>query len=204
MESSPSSESPAAGAYSDMPPKAGIYTGAHDEFDSWAQAIEEGIKQAAVAKYSPDQPRADNGEFGSDSSQRPKVSTRVERARKSCVLIGTKEQKIADNMERRLSAALGVPRTADNSAFDLRNDDVGIEVKTLLSNTNGKITMNKYALGRKMGEAQADGLKTFTVVADLRGRSNATYYVTNRLGSLRINSMTKATLSEIRDMVRAV
>ena len=47
-----------------------------------------------------------------------------------------------------------------------------------------------------------DELKTFTVVADLRGRTNAQYYVTNRLGSLRIGSMTKATLGEIRDMVR--
>lgn len=63
--------------------------------------------------------------------------------------------------------------------------------------------MNKTALSRKLGEASAEGLKTFTVVADMRGRSNAQYYVTNRLGSLRLGGMTKVTLSELRDMVRS-
>lgn len=64
--------------------------------------------------------------------------------------------------------------------------------------------MNKAALGRKLGEAHAEGLKTFTVVADMRGRTNAQYYVTNRLGSLRLGGMTKVTLTELRDMVRNV
>ncbi len=158
----------------------------------------------SVVKYSPDQPRASNGEFGSGGNARAKGNARVERARKSFVLIGTKEQAVADKTEKKLSDALGVPRTKNNSAFDLRNDDIGIEVKTLLSNTNDKITMSKAALGRKIGEAQAEGLKTFTVVADMRGRSNAQYYVTNRLGSLRLDGMTKVTLPELRDMVRNI
>ena len=64
--------------------------------------------------------------------------------------------------------------------------------------------MNKFALARKLGEAKDDGLKTFTVVADLRGRSNAQYYVTPRLGSLRLGGMTKVTLPQLRDMVRNV
>ncbi len=157
----------------------------------------------SVNKYSPDQPRASNGEFGSGGGARPRGSDRVERARKSFVLIGTKEQATADKTEQKLADALGVPRTRDNSAFDLRNDDVGIEVKTLLSNTNDKITMNKSALGRKLGEAAAEGLRTFTVVADMRGRTNAQYYVTDRLGSLRLGGMTKVSLKELRDMVRA-
>lgn len=193
MESHQSSQTPAAG----------VYSSAHDEFDSWAQAIEEGVRSGLVAKYSPDQPRAADGEWGSGGAK-PRASARVERARKSCVLIRAGEQRTADRTEQKLSDALGVPRTADNSAFDLRNDDVGIEVKTLLSNTNSKITMNKAALGRKLGEARAEGLKTFTVVADMRGRTNAQYYVTNRLGSLRLGGMTKVTLTELRDMVRNV
>ena len=195
-------------------PAAGVYSSAHDEFDSWAQAIEEGVRQAVIGKADGDRWVTINGNrvlIGADGKPKagnPKAyggaghSARVERARKSCVLIGTKEQAIADRTEQKLSDALGVPRTKDNSAFDLKNDDVGIEVKTLLSNSHDKITMSKTALGRKIGEAQAEGLKTFTVVADMRGRSSAQYYVKNRLGSLRIGSMVKVTLSELRDMVR--
>ena len=69
-----------------------------------------------------------------------------------------------------LSNAIGVPRTRDNSAFDLRNDEVGIEIKTLVGGKNEKITMSKTALGRKLAEQQAEGLKAYTVVVDRRAR----------------------------------
>jgi broad specificity phosphatase PhoE len=157
-----------------------------------------------VVKYSPDQPRADNGEFGSGSGTRAKASDRVERARKSAVLIGTKEQRQAEGVEAKFAKAIGVPQTKDNNAFDLRNDAVGIELKTLLSNSNDKITMNKYAIGRKVAEQRADNLKVFTVVADMRGRSNAAYYVREGVGSFRLGSMTKVTLSQLKDKVRNV
>lgn len=62
----------------------------------------------------------------------------------------------------------------------------------------------KAALSRKLGEAQAEGLKVFTVVADMRGRSNATYYVREGVGSFRLGSMTKVTLSQLKDKVRNV
>jgi hypothetical protein len=60
--------------------------------------------------------------------------------------------------------------------------------------------MSKAALSRKLGEAQAEGLKTFTVVADARGGATK-YYVSNKLGSIRLGSMVRATLPEIKEMV---
>ena len=109
-------------------------------------------------------------------------------------------QDIADKSEAKLSKAIGVPRTRDNSAFDLRNDEIGIEVKTVVTGKNDKITMSKRALGRKLAEAQAEKLKTFTVVADVRG-GQTKYYVSNKLGSLRIGGMRQVTLSQLKDYV---
>jgi hypothetical protein len=131
---------------------------------------------------------------------------RVERAKASAVRTGQHEQAIADRSEQVLSDAIGVPRTRDNSAFDLRNDDVGIEVKTLVNGKNEKITMSKTAFGRKIAEQRADELKAYTVVVDRRTgglHGQATYYVREGLGSFRLGSMTKTTLSELRSMVRS-
>ena len=133
-----------------------------------------------------------------------KVSAKVERARGSAVLTGAHEQRIADKAEEKLSKALGIPRTANNSAFDLHNDDVGVEVKAMVTGANSKITMNKTAIGRKLAEAQAEGLKVFTVVADMRGRSSAKYYVREGVGSFRLGSMKPVGLSELKFMVRGI
>lgn len=130
------------------------------------------------------------------------VSSKVDRARQSAVLCGKHEQDIADKSEAKLSKALGIPRTKNNSAFDLRSDDIGIEVKTMITGHNDKITMSKTALGRKMAEAHAEELKTFTVVADMRGRSAAKYYVSEKLGSIRLGSMTPVSLDQLKEMVK--
>ena len=130
-----------------------------------------------------------------------KDSDRVARARASQNFCRADKQRIADKSEARLAEALGVPQTPDNAPFDLRNDDIGIEVKTLIDQKNDKITMSKAALGRKLAEMRAEGIKPFTVVRDLRS-GTAKYYVSDRLGSLRLGSMQSASLSEIRAMVR--
>jgi phosphohistidine phosphatase len=133
------------------------------------------------------------------------ISDRVERAKNSAVRTGQHEQAIADRSEAVLSKGVGVPRTADNSAFDLRNDNVGIEVKTLVNGKNEKITMSKDALGRKLAEQRADELKAYTVVVDRRTgglTGKATYYVKEGLGSFRLGSMTKISLGDLKDMVK--
>ena len=129
---------------------------------------------------------------------------RVERAKKSSVVCPKSTQDIADRSERVLSDALGVPRTADNSAFDLRNDEVGIEVKTLVNGKNEKITISKAALGRKLAEQRGDGLKGYTVVVDRRAgglTGKASYYVREGFGSFRLGSMTPTTLSALKELV---
>ena len=131
-------------------------------------------------------------------------SARMKRAIDSQVRTGQKEQAIAEKSEAVLSRSIGLPRTRDNSAFDLRNDEHGIEVKTLVNGKNEKITMSKAALGRKLAEQQADGIKVHTVVADRRGgglTGPAKYYYREGLGSFRLSSMHPVTLDQIKDLV---
>jgi len=102
--------------------------------------------------------------------------------------------------------ALGIPRTGDNLPFDLYGKGYGIECKMILRGKNEKITMSKDALGRKLAEQRAEGLKAFTVVVDRRTgglEGRATYYVKQGLGSFRLSSMTKVSLSDLKSMVRA-
>lgn len=143
--------------------------------------------------------REQRGSKGTAAEFKP--SDRMQRAMKAYVAANAAEQRAADEQEAKVSRALGIPRTADNSAFDLRNDKIGIELKTMLKSKNGKITMNKAALARKMAEAKSAKLKVFTVVADKRG-GQASYYISKGVGSFRVSSMTPTTLAEIRGMVR--
>lgn len=133
------------------------------------------------------------------------VSDKVERARASAVLTGTTEQKIADDAEAKLSRAIGIPRTKNNSAFDLKNDEVGVEVKCLITGHNEKLTMSKTALARKIGEQRDEGLRGFTVAVDMRGgRQTAAYYYKVGFGSFRLGSMTKVSLSELKSITGKV
>lgn len=163
----------------------------------------------SVRKFNPDQPRDDHGRFGEGSGTTTtiigKPSARMERAVNSAVRTGKKEQDIADRSEKVLSNVLGIPRTADNSAFDVRNNRVGIEVKTLVNGKNEKITMSKSALARKLNEQKRDKLKGYTVVVDRRSggmSGRATYYVKEGFGSFRVSNMQKVTLSELKAMVK--
>jgi hypothetical protein len=133
---------------------------------------------------------------------------RVERAKESKVLIKKEAQRIADHSEQVLADGLGMSRTPDNAPFDLRTDEVGIEVKTMINQKNDKITMSKAAIGRKLAEQQADDIKTYTVVADrraagLKGGGNATYYYREGFGSFRLGQMIKVSMAELRAIVRA-
>ena len=160
--------------------------------------------------YNPDEPRVEGGPHSGEwtsggGGEAKEPSDRVKRAIASQVRTGQHEQAIADRSEEVLSRAIGVPRTRDNSAFDLRNDDVGIEVKTLVNGKNEKITMSKTALGRKIAEQRADGIKTFTVVVDRRTgglTGRATYYVRDGLGSFRLGAMKEISLADLKERIK--
>ena len=101
------------------------------------------------------------------------------------------EQDIAEKMENHLAKELGMKKSSNNKPFDLFGTKYAVEVKTLVSNTNDKITMNKAAVGRKDAFIKQSGLKPFTVVVDARGKTPQ-YFVRAKYGSFRIGAMTPA------------
>ena len=113
------------------------------------------------------------------------------------------QQDIAEKMENHLATELGMKKSANNKPFDLFGSKYAVEVKTLVSNTNDKITMNKSAIARKDAFVKETGLKPYTVVVDARG-TEPKYFVRAGYGSFRIGSMTPAsTASGIRSIMRA-
>ena len=157
-------------------------------------------------KYSEDQPRAANGEWGAGSTVEFKPSERVQRAMAGYVATNAREQRMADQTEIEMAKAIGIPRTGDNLPFDLHGKGFGIEIKTVISGTHDKITMNKAAIERKLAAAKENKLKVFTVVVDKRGvveGHRPVYYVKPGVGSFRIGSMEKmGSLTELRTRVR--
>ena len=124
------------------------------------------------------------------------LPTKAEIARMSHRGGNKAEQDIAERMEHHLSQALGMPKSPDNKPFDLQNKKVGIEVKTLVSNTNDKITMKADAVARKNAEvARAKLSRAYTVVVDARGEK-LRYFVRAGYGSFRLKSMTEVADTE--------
>ena len=107
------------------------------------------------------------------------------------------QQDIARAMEKSLAAALGMKRTPDLDAFDLTGSKYAVEVKTMISNTNDKITMSKEAIARKDAFIEKSGLKPFTVVIDARG-AEPKYFIRAKYGSFRVGSMTPVSVSGMR------
>ena len=106
-------------------------------------------------------------------------------------------QDLGDKTATEVGEALGMPVTPNNKAFDVENKKYGIEVKTLVTQKNDKITMNSYARSLKAKRETEAGLKAFTVVVDKRpaGLGSSTgatrYFVSHGYGSFRIGSMTE-------------
>jgi 2'-5' RNA ligase len=104
-------------------------------------------------------------------------------------------QDLGDKTAKEVGEALGIPVTSNNKAFDVENKKYGIEVKTLITQKNDKITMNTYARSLKTIRQKEAGLKAFTIVVDKRpsGLGTSTgatrYFVKSGFGSFNISAM---------------
>lgn len=102
----------------------------------------------------------------------PEHKARVARARATFVVASADKQAIADNTESTVRQLIGGERTGDNSPFDV-TVQVGtsldaVEVKTLVRNTNDKITMHPESRTRKEEWAEKNGARMHTIVFDRR------------------------------------
>lgn len=138
---------------------------------------------------------------GRPSTGKKEIS-RSERAKMAFKPSTQLKQAIADKSEQILSDSLKIPRTKDNSPFDLQSKGVGIEVKTLVDNKNNKITMHPESRQRKIAVARKEGLRMYTVVVDRRTEATQ-YYFASGVGSFRISSMKPvSSLNELKRLVK--
>jgi hypothetical protein len=143
----------------------------------------------AIKAYSEDEQRDKNGEWSSGGNDRAATAKRTYNP------ATLEKQKIADEAEMRLSKAVGIPRTRDNSAFDLVDKGVAVEVKTLVDRKRDEITMHPDALRRKQKEARKIKVNAYTVVMDERPGQNQVYWKAG-VGSFTLSSMNRVSSVE--------
>lgn len=116
-------------------------------------------------------------------------------------MVGKAIQNYATGNEAELAKALGGDSLPDNEPIDVAVKDAtgrikhGIEVKTIVSNKAGKITMNSEALSRKRSWARRNQAVFHTVVLDdskvysSGDKSLRIIYYRRGAGSFRITKM---------------
>lgn len=123
--------------------------------------------------------------------RKPGKGDKSTRAKSTYVPMTKATHKEAMASQSKLAKTIKGQEISDNKPFDVVWKKTGIEVKTLVSQKNDKITMHPSSLAKKMKEARASGLKqVFTVAFDKRPGKNG-IYVREGLGSFRLGTMTK-------------
>lgn len=107
----------------------------------------------------------------------------------------------AAKSEKLVAAAVDGKDLPDHEPMDVVGRKFGIEVKTLVDNSHNKITMHPESRRRKEAWVEEHNLVGHTVVVDRRGPRVAFYHKVG-FGAFRINSMTRVTLAQLRDLVR--
>lgn len=157
-----------------------------------------------VEKYSDDQPRDDDGRWssGGSAAREEQSARRSERARSSYNPLTKEKERLSNESEETLSQALGLPRTGDNDPFDLQSGRIGVEIKTLVDQKAGKLTIHPESRIEKLRVAEEGGLKPFTVAVDKRGDQHV-YYARPGIGSYTLSSMKRFdTLAELKRYIR--
>lgn len=178
-------------------------------------------------------PRAEDGEFGSGGSRKPtekpsartpvkegenrtpkpNCDDRCQRAKSAHVMVDKRIQRYAEeHNEPRVAKALGGVSFPDGEPIDIAisgNDGAlkhGVELKTIVKNSNGKITMKGDAIARKAKWERKNKAKIHTIVIDdsevfnangegKHDESKRKIYYANGYGSFRI-----ATMHQAKDM----
>lgn len=142
------------------------------------------------------------GGSGSGDREKKNRSEKSLRALKAFKPANAAAQQHAEKNELEVRQMLGpkAKRTDDNLPVDVttkvNGKAVGVEVKTLINNTNDKITMRAGAIEKKAAWEKENNGRVHTVVIDDRKRlGNAGYsghriYFREGYGSFRLSSMT--------------
>lgn len=173
--------------------------------------VEEVNGKLRAAGYNDDEPRDEHGQWTSGGPGSSKMSARAKRALISHKPSTAKMQQHAESNETDVKAMVGGETTGDNAAMDVvvksGSQLHGVEVKTLLHNSNDKITMHPPSRRRKEAWARKNNAVVHTVVLDDRkGRANSGHrlYYRRGVGAFRLEKMTKVTSAKhLRSLMTA-
>ena len=126
------------------------------------------------------------GSGGGGGGSAQTSSERAARARNSYKPATVQAQRAGERNEKVLAESINGKQQTDNAPFDVESGDNVIEVKTIVSGKNDKITMHPESLARKHEAAR--GKMAHTVVFDNRDGS---IYYKQGVGSFRLTTMTR-------------
>jgi hypothetical protein len=134
--------------------------------------------------------------MGLNARGKPILSNKQKIAMANQVISDKTSHLLGQKAEDVVTKAVGGIQLHDNSPLDVSikmgKQVWGIEVKALVNNSNDKITMKHSAMSRKSAWGDKNNARLATVVVDYRSsKNNPPVYFADRIGSLRIGSMTK-------------
>lgn len=141
------------------------------------------------------------------TAHRPSLSLKQQNAIDTYKPADKAIHKTAGIGEQLVRQAVGGVPTADNMPMDVlsRDGKYGLEVKTLTTQENNKITMHPASLRRKYAWAAKNKAKIGTVVLDMRHgvKSPSAVYFHGGVGSFRLHNMILLNgLSDLKKMMR--
>jgi hypothetical protein len=176
------------------------------------QRYTDALSKIILHKWAEDTERDEHGHWVGGGGGKPGGSggtggattggDRAARAKATHQVCDKAKRGIASASEVEVSKALGLARTEDNKPFDAKGNGVAVELKTIVSAKNDKITMHPESRKRKLAEAKKEKLRVYTVVVDKRGSTPA-YYWAKGVGSFRLGGMNQAaSLAALKKVVK--
>jgi len=149
--------------------------------------------------FDPDQARDDEGQWtsgGGGGGAGTAASGRAARATASHIGVTTARRRHADRRQADVARFIGGRQTGDNEPFDVIRGRSAIEVKTMIDQSNDKITMHPDSLERKQQDAKRFS-RVYTLVVDDRPGSGGKLYLREGLGSFRLGAMQPISRAEL-------
>lgn len=159
-------------------------------------------------------------ETGKSAKNKTGPSEKVQRAQSNAKRIGRDVQRYCEEYnEPKFAKAINGASFADNEPIDVVVADAngrvahGIELKTMVDNSNNKITMKGEAIRRKLSWARRNKASIHTIVIDdsevfnakgagKHDESKRRYYYRRGVGSFRVGGMYQAKdINEIRELL---
>jgi hypothetical protein len=115
------------------------------------------------------------------------------------------KQRLALDSVHKVAGIIGGTPTGDNQPMDVvvqtpKGKTIGIEVKTLIDNSNDKITMHPESLARKEQWTRQNKAEGHTLVVDKRG-GKTIFYHRKGFGSFRVSNMDVISGQKMRKLI---